>query len=54
MKIEDFKLERYFAKHEFSAKYILCASDCETLSVGDIVSKKEVKDLMSQRLGYTE
>ena len=29
MKIKDFKLERYFAKHEFTAKYLLSSSDCD-------------------------
>jgi aspartate/methionine/tyrosine aminotransferase len=54
MKIDDFKLERYFAKHEFSAKYILCASDCESFSVGELVSKADLRKLSEMRLGYTE
>ena len=29
MQLEPFVLERYFAKHEFSAKYLLSSSDCE-------------------------
>ena len=33
MKLEPFVLERYFAKHEFSAKYLLSSSDCEALGV---------------------
>jgi hypothetical protein len=28
MKIALFQLERYFAKHEFSARYLLSSSDC--------------------------
>ncbi|HUX38757.1 MAG TPA: aminotransferase class I/II-fold pyridoxal phosphate-dependent enzyme [Rectinemataceae bacterium] len=54
--IEPFKLERYFARHEFSARRLLCSSDCETRSLGDILafepgSEKAFFDL---RLGYTE
>ncbi|MHA1490582.1 MAG: aminotransferase class I/II-fold pyridoxal phosphate-dependent enzyme [Promethearchaeota archaeon] len=56
MKIKDFKLEEFFAIHEFSAPYLLCASDCETFSIEELLalesdSEKELKKL---RLGYTE
>ena len=27
--LEPFELERYFAKHEFSAPYLLSSSDCD-------------------------
>lgn len=36
MKIADFKLERYFAKHEFKAKYLLSSSDCETITLKEL------------------
>ena len=36
MKLESFKLERYFAKHEFSAPYLLCSSDCESMKVDEL------------------
>ena len=29
-RIRPFKLERYFAKHEFSTRFLLCASDCQS------------------------
>lgn len=56
MKIDDFKLERYFARYEFSVKYVLCASDCETFSVYDILSLEEgsMNKLSELRLSYTE
>jgi aspartate/methionine/tyrosine aminotransferase len=55
MNLEPFRLERYFAKHEFSTPYILCSSDCETLSVGELVALEEgsEKALADLRLGYT-
>ena len=37
MKIEPFHTERFFAAHEFSAPYLLCASDCESLTVEELL-----------------
>ncbi|WP_075342073.1 aminotransferase class I/II-fold pyridoxal phosphate-dependent enzyme [Tenacibaculum agarivorans] len=57
MKIEDFKLERYFAKHEFTAKYLLSSSDCDGYELQyllDIASKEELKLWNELKLGYTE
>ncbi|HWQ65261.1 MAG TPA: aminotransferase class I/II-fold pyridoxal phosphate-dependent enzyme [Methanospirillum sp.] len=56
MNIRDFALERYLAQHEFSAPHLLCTSDCETLSINELLSLEEgshagFNDL---RLGYTE
>ena len=47
-------LERYLAKYEFKAKYIIGASDCETFAVNEILSRKELMELHSLRLGYSE
>jgi hypothetical protein len=38
MRLSIFKLERYFANYEFSTKYLLCASDCESLSIAELLS----------------
>lgn len=56
MYLSPFKLERYFAKYEFSARYLLCSSDCESLSVGDLLALEPGSDEALQRhwLGYTE
>lgn len=56
MKYHDFKLERYFAQYEFSAKYLLSSSDCESVSVGDLLelSQGKIEDLKNVWLGYTE
>lgn len=56
MQIQPFRLERFFAKYEFSAPYLLCCSDCEAMSLGDLLkmdpeAEAEFKDLW---LGYTE
>ncbi|MBU1013370.1 MAG: aminotransferase class I/II-fold pyridoxal phosphate-dependent enzyme [Bacteroidetes bacterium] len=56
MKIQPFKLERYFAKYEFSAPYLLSCSDCEPLGQSELLamadeeSKKLWNDLI---LSYT-
>jgi aspartate/methionine/tyrosine aminotransferase len=34
--IPPFALERFFAQHEFTAKHLLCCSDCEPLRVRDL------------------
>lgn len=52
-----FKLEDYFATHEFSAKYLLSSSDAESFSMGEILamaSAEELKLWNDLRLGYTE
>ena len=56
MPLPPFKLEHYFAKYEFKARYMLCGSDCETLSVQEILEMEETawSLLLDHRLGYTE
>ncbi len=56
MKVEPFALERFFARHEFSAMHNLCASDCETLSLGELLAMEAGAEqaLSALRLGYTE
>lgn len=57
MKINRFKLERYFAKHEFTAEYLLSSSDCNGYSlryVLDNASENETDLWYEMKLGYTE
>jgi len=57
MKIQPFKLERYFAAHEFSARYLMCASDCEALSMDELLAMTDDDSWRLWRglkLGYTE
>ncbi len=57
MKIKPFKLERYFARYEFSAKYLLCSSDCESLKQEYVLAlaDEETRHLWQNlALGYTE
>jgi aspartate/methionine/tyrosine aminotransferase len=57
MPIAPFQLERYFAKYEFSARYLLSSSDCESLSMQELLemADPQMLDLWKHlRLGYTE
>ena len=56
MNLTHFKLERYFAQYEFSTKYLLCSSDCESLAVSDLLKLEPgaEQDLKRLWLGYTE
>ena len=57
MKIEPFDLERYFAKHEFTAQFLLSCSDCESRSVSDLLALADAETIglwKDLRLGYTE
>ena len=57
MQITPFKLERYFAKYEFKVKYLLSPSDCESLSMREVLGMAEPDGLAlwnDLRLGYTE
>ena len=56
MKINDFKLEVFFGKHEFTAPYLLTQSDCASMSINDLLNfepgAKEA--FLEGGLGYTE
>jgi len=56
MKLPPFALERFFAQHEFSARHLLCASDCESMTVAELLSLEPgaQERLAALRLGYTE
>jgi len=56
MRLPPFKLERYFAKYEFNVKYLLCSSDCESMTVAELLSfePSAAEKFQSHWLGYTE
>ena len=57
MKPEPFVLERYFAKHEFSAEYLLSSSDCEAFYMGELLESADAQSLglwENLKLGYTD
>ncbi|MBT6514660.1 MAG: aminotransferase class I/II-fold pyridoxal phosphate-dependent enzyme [Crocinitomicaceae bacterium] len=57
MKIKDFAVERYFARYEFTAQYLLSSSDCDGYAMQDVLdlaSDKEQNSWNELTLGYTE
>ena len=37
MHLPPFQLERYFARYEFNVRHLLCCSDCESLTLKDVI-----------------
>jgi aspartate/methionine/tyrosine aminotransferase len=56
MQLPPFRLERYFAKYEFNTKYLLCSSDCQSMTVAELLSFEPdaAEKFQSHWLGYTE
>lgn len=57
MRLDSFKLERYFAQHEFTTPFLLSCSDCDGLPLQDVVdmADAELRQLWDElELGYTE
>lgn len=55
--LPDFKLETYFSRWEFNARFHLCASDMESMAMQDLVALADDNDRAAWdqlRLGYTE
>ena len=57
MRIADFELERFFARYEFAARHLLCASDLEGLPMAELLAMADAETealWRNLRLGYTE
>lgn len=56
MKIRPFRIEEYFAKYEFSAKYLLGSSDMESREVRELFALESgsQEKFLGQWCGYTE
>ena len=56
-RLPEFKLERYFGQWEFRARHLLSPSDCESLSVAELLELADDdgrQRWQALRLGYTE
>jgi len=56
MQISPFKIERYFARYEFNVDYVLCGSDCESMTIDELLALEPnaADRFHRQWLGYTE
>lgn len=56
LNLPPFKLERYFAKYEFNTEFLLCSSDCESMSIADLLGlePEAAENFQHLWLGYTE
>lgn len=56
MKLRPFRIERYYARHEFTTRYMLSSSDCESRTIGELLALEPDahERLMGLRCGYTE
>jgi len=57
VRINPFKLERYFAQYEFKVKYLLSPSDCEGLTLNELLQWADSASLAlwnELKLSYTE
>ena len=57
MQLPSFELERYFARYEFSARWLLSSSDCEALAMEELLAMADAESRRlwdALKLGYTE
>jgi aspartate/methionine/tyrosine aminotransferase len=56
MEVAPLKIERYFARYEFNVDYVLCGSDCESMSIDELLAfEPDAADQFHRQwLGYTE
>lgn len=56
MKLPAFKLERFFAQYEFKAPYLLSSSDCEAMTIEELLQLEPGAETEFHQtwLGYTE
>jgi aspartate/methionine/tyrosine aminotransferase len=56
MTIKPFKLERFFTAHEFAVDHSLCSSDCEAMTIAEVLQLEigATEKFHNHWLGYTE
>ena len=56
MQIRPFRIEQYFGKYEFTAKYLLSSSDAESRTIGELLDLEpgSQEGLLKHWCGYTE
>ena len=56
MRVKPFRIERYYARYEFTTRYMLSSSDCQSRTIGDLLQlEPDAHDrLLAHWCGYTE
>jgi aspartate/methionine/tyrosine aminotransferase len=56
MQLSPFRIERFYARYEFTTRYMLSSSDCESRSIADLLELEPDAHarLLGQWCGYTE
>ena len=56
MELAPFRMEQYYARYEFTTRYMLSSSDCESRTIGELLAfEPDAPDrFLAQRCGYTE
>lgn len=56
MQVKPFRIERYYAQHEFSTRYMLSSSDCESRTITELLALEPDAErrLLDTWCGYTE
>ena len=56
MQLKPFRIERYYAQHEFSTRYMLSSSDCESRTIAELLAFEPDAErrLHDTWCGYTE
>ncbi len=56
MEVTPFRIEKYYERYEFTTRYMLSSSDCESRTIGELLSfEPGARDeLLAMRCGYTE
>lgn len=56
MQLSPFRIERFYARHEFTTRYMLSSSDCQSRTIGELLELEPDahQRLLNQWCGYTE
>lgn len=56
MQLPPFRIEEYYAKYEFTTRYMLSSSDCESRTIGELLALEPGahEELLQHWCGYTE
>jgi aspartate/methionine/tyrosine aminotransferase len=56
VQLSPFRIERFYARHEFTTRYMLSSSDCQSRTIGELLELEPgaQERLLNQWCGYTE